>query len=129
MRNQQLSKLWNDIQLVYELNGFSVFLDMATKNGNCLIENLLIISNDNYFQIAFENESKELIQIKISKNYYLTEMWRNNTLEKRIMDNEDLANYEISGHRLNVSTEKLIEMVTNAIKPLLRDGKLKQIGI
>ena len=120
MRNQQLSKLWNDIQLVYELNGFS---------GNCLIENLLIISNDNYFQMQFENESKELIQIKISKNYYLTEMWRNNTLEKRIMDNEDLANYEISGHRLNVSTEKLIEMVTNAIKPLLRDGKLKQIGI
>jgi hypothetical protein len=111
-----LEKLWNDIKLIYDGFNFS---------SRLLIDDLMIISNDNYYQLYYKSNSDISTQIRIEKNYDLVRMWSN--------DNEvDMTNYKIHvevGNQIYTSENSMIELSYKVLTPFLREVKLKEIGI
>jgi hypothetical protein len=117
-----LEKLWNDIKLIYDGFNFS---------SRLLIDDLMIISNDNYYQLYYKSNSDISTQIRIEKNYDLVRMWSN--------DNEvDMTNYKIyvevdgnvpGGKQIHTSENSMIEISYKVITPFLREVKLNKIGV
>lgn len=111
-----LEKLWNDIGLIYDGFNFS---------SNLLIDDLMIISKDNYYQLYTYPANKNSIQIIIEKQYDLVKMWSD--------DNEvDMTNYKIHvevGDQIYTSENSMIELSYKVLTPFLREVKLKEIGI
>jgi hypothetical protein len=117
-----LEKLWNDIKLIYDGFNFS---------SRLLIDDLMIISNDNYYQLYYKSNSDISTQIRIEKNYDLVRMWSN--------DNEvDMTNYKIyvevdgnvpGGKQIHTSENSMIELSYKVITPFLREVKLNKIGV
>jgi hypothetical protein len=114
-----LEKLWNDIKLIYDGFNFS---------SRLLIDDLMIISNDNYYQLYYKSNSDISTQIRIEKNYDLVRMWSN--------DNEvDMTNYKIYVERsgdvqqIYTSEKSMIELSYKILTPFLREVKLNKIGV
>jgi hypothetical protein len=117
-----LEKLWNDIRLIYDGLNFS---------SKLLIDDLMIISNDNYYQLYYKSNSDISTQIRIEKNYDLVRMWSD--------DNKvDMTNYKIyvevdgnvpGGKQTLTSENSMIELTYKIITPFLREVKLKEIGV
>jgi hypothetical protein len=107
-----LEKLWNDIGLIYDGFNFSS-ID--------LVNDLTIISKDNYYQLYYDISTK----IRIEKQYDLVKMWSD--------DNEvDMTNYKINvevGDQIYTSENSMIELSYKVLTPFLREVKLKEIGI
>jgi hypothetical protein len=107
-----LEKLWNDIRLIYDGFNFSS-ID--------LVNDLTIISKDNYYQLYYDISTK----IRIEKQYDLVKMWSD--------DNEvDMTNYKIHvevGNQIYTSENSMIELSYKVLTPFLREVKLKEIGI
>jgi hypothetical protein len=111
-----LEKLWKDIRLIYDGFNFS---------SNLLIDDLMIISKDNYYQLYTEPTNKNPIQIRIEKNYSVVQMW------------SDTSEFDIINYKIHVEVDGKIELDENhkielsykVLKPFLREVKLKEIGI
>jgi hypothetical protein len=117
-----LEKLWNDIKLIYDGFNFS---------SRLMVDDLMIMSNDNYYQLYYKSNSDVSTQIRIEKNYDLVRMWSD--------DNEvDMINYKIyvetrgnvSGFSQVYTSEKsMIELSYKVMTPFLREVKLNKIGL
>ena len=111
-----LEKLWNDIQLIYE--GFNFSKEFQ-------IDNLIIISQDNYYNLHYAPDNKERVNIRIEKDYNLVRMWGGDVPY-------DMVNYKIhveSGNKIDLDEKHKIELAYKIITPLLREVKLQQIGV
>jgi hypothetical protein len=110
-----LEKLWNDIGLIYDGFNFS---------SRDLVNDLMIISKDNYYQLYYKQDDIST-QIRIEKQYDLVRMWG--------VDNEvDMTNYKIHvevGNQIYTSENSMIELSYKVLTPFLREVKLKEIGI
>jgi hypothetical protein len=110
-----LEKLWNDIGLIYDGFNFS---------SRDLVNDLMIISKDNYYQLYYKQDDIST-QIRIEKQYDLVKMWSD--------DNEvDMTNYKIHvevGDQIYTSENSMIELSYKVLTPFLREVKLKEIGI
>jgi hypothetical protein len=110
-----LEKLWNDIGLIYDGFNFS---------SRDLVNDLMIISKDNYYQLYYKQDDIST-QIRIEKQYDLVRMWSD--------DNEvDMTNYKIHvevGNQIYTSENSMIELSYKVLTPFLREVKLKEIGI
>ena len=110
-----LEKLWNDIQLIYDGFNFS---------SRLLVDDLMIISKDNYYQLYYKS-SDVSTQIRIEKQYGLVSMWSDN-------NEVDMTNYKIHvevGDQIYTSENSMIELSYKVLTPFLREVKLKEIGI
>ena len=58
-----LEKLWNDIKLIYDGFNFS---------SRLMVDDLMIISNDNYYQLYYKSNSDISTQIRIEKQCKLS---------------------------------------------------------
>ena len=110
-----LEKLWNDIGLIYDGFNFS---------SRDLVNDLMIISKDNYYQLYYKQDDIST-QIRIEKQYDLVRMWSD--------DNEvDMTNYKIHvevGNQIYTYENSMIELSYKVLTPFLREVKLKEIGI
>lgn len=116
-----VDKLWNDIRLIYDGYNF--------KN-NSLVDDLMIISQDNYYIVnfsRFDNLSKKriTIQIRIEKNYNLVSMWS----DSREVDMIDYKLTVQTNNKIEVDENHKIELSYKIITPFLREVKLKKVGI
>lgn len=112
-----LEKLWKDIQYIYDGFNFS---------SRLLIDDLMIVSNDHYYQLYYKPTNREeAIQIRIEKNYNLIKMWSD--------DNEvDMTSYKIHvevGNKVELDVNHKIELTYKIITPFLREVKLNKIGV
>jgi hypothetical protein len=116
-----LEKLWNDIKLIYDGFNFS---------SRLMVDDLMIMSNDNYYQLYYKSNSDISTQIRIEKNYDLVSMWSDIDV--------DITNYKIyvevdgnvpGGKQTYTSENSMIELSYKVITPFLREVKLKEIGI
>lgn len=112
-----LEKLWKDIQLIYEGLNFSKKL---------IIEDLMIISQDNYYLIHYQPDGLTPVQIRIEKDYNLVRIWGGDVPY-------DMSDYklhvEVDGEIWQKDENYKIELVYKVIKPFLREVKLKEIGV
>lgn len=111
-----LEKLWNDIRLIYDGLNFS---------SKLLIDDLMIISKDDYYQIYYEPTDKNPIQIRIEKKWSLVNMWSD---DKEV----DATYYNIHlevGNQIYVGEKQMVEITYKIITPFLREVKLKEIGV
>jgi hypothetical protein len=110
-----LEKLWNDIGLIYDGFNFS---------SRDLVNDLMIISKDNYYQLYYKQDDIST-QIRIEKQYDLVRMWSD--------DNEvDMTNYKIHvevGDQIYTSENSMIELSYKVLTPFLREVKLNEIGV
>lgn len=116
-----LEKLWKDIKLIYDGFNFS---------SRLMVDDLMIMSNDNYYQLYYKSNSDISTQIRIEKNYDLVSMWSDIDV--------DMTNYKIyvevggnvsGGKQTYTSENSMIELSYKVITPFLREVKLKEIGI
>jgi len=116
-----LEKLWKDIKLIYDGFNFS---------SRLMVDDLMIMSNDNYYQLYYKSNSDISTQIRIEKNYDLVSMWSDIDV--------DITNYKIyvevggnvpGGKQTYTSENSMIELSYKVITPFLREVKLKEIGI
>ena len=116
-----LEKLWNDIKLIYDGFNFS---------SRLMVDDLMIMSNDNYYQLYYKSNSDISTQIRIEKNYDLVRMWSDIEV--------DMTNYKIYVETRNnvsdfsqvyTSENSMIELAYKILTPFLREVKLKEIGI
>ena len=116
-----LEKLWNDIKLIYD--GFNF------KSG-LIVDDLMIISNDNYYQLYYKSNSDISTQIRIEKQYDLVRMWSDIDV--------DMTNYKIyvetrgnvtGVNQVYTSEKSMIELSYKIITPFLREVKLNKIGV
>jgi len=115
-----LEKLWNDIKLIYD--GFNF-------RSGLIVDDLMIMSNDNYYQLYYKSNSDVSTQIRIEKNYDLVRMWSDIDV--------DMTNYKIYVEKrlpgglsqVYSSENSMIELSYKVITPFLREVKLKEIGI
>jgi hypothetical protein len=116
-----LEKLWNDIKLIYEGFNFS---------SRLMVDDLMIMSNDNYYQLYYKSNSDISTQIRIEKNYDLVRMWSDIEV--------DMTNYKIyvevsgnvlGGKQVYTSENSMIELAYKIITPFLREVKLNKIGV
>ena len=116
-----LEKLWNDIKLIYD--GFNF-------RSRLMVDDLMIMSNDNYYQLYYKSNSDISTQIRIEKNYDLVRMWSDIEV--------DITNYKIyvevsgnvpGGKQVYTSENSMIELSYKVITPFLREVKLKEIGV
>ena len=101
-------QLYNHINTLY--NNF----DFKSK---LLIDNLIIIGNDNYYQLYLNISDTHKLQLKISKQYSI------------IKNTYYIFHYEITHEKESESYHDLIEFipkkVVDLILPTIRDFKLK----
>jgi len=116
-----LEKLWNDIKLIYD--GFNF-------RSRLMVDDLMIMSNDNYYQLYYKSNSDISTQIRIEKNYDLVRMWSDIEV--------DMTNYKIyvevdgnvpGGKQVYTSENSMIELSYKVITPFLREVKLNKIGV
>jgi len=117
-----LGKLWNDIQLIYDGFNFS---------SKLLIDNLMIISQDNYYLLHYQPEPDRWVlgenstQIRIEKDYNLVRIWGGDVPY-------DMVNYKIHvevGSQIELDENYKIELAYRIITPYLRELKLNKIGV
>lgn len=111
-----LGKLWNDIQLIYDGFNFSSTL---------LIDNLMIISQDNYYLLHYQPNDGDFTQIRIEKDYNLVRIWGGDVPY-------DMVNYKIHvevSSQIYTSENSMIELAYKIITPFLREVKLNKIGV
>ena len=111
-----LGKLWNDIQLIYDGFNFS---------SNLLIDNLMIISKDNYYILYYQPDGENSTQIRIEKDYNLVRIWGGDVPY-------DMANYKIHvevGSQIELDENYKVELAYKIITPFLREVKLNKIGV
>lgn len=117
-----LGKLWNDIQLIYDGFNFS---------SKLLIDNLMIISQDNYYLLHYQPNDGDFTQIRIEKDYNLVRIWGGDVPY-------DMVNYKIHvelhsklqvGSQIYRSENSMIELAYKIITPFLREVKLIKIGV
>lgn len=115
-QNIMLEKIWNDIRLIYEGLNYS---------SRLLIDDLMIISKDNYYQLYYKPTDKNPTQIRIEKNWSLVNMW------------SDDKEFDITYYNIHVEVDGQVELDENhkielsykIITPFLREVKLKEIGV
>jgi hypothetical protein len=116
-----LEKLWKDIKLIYDGFNFS---------SRLMVDDLMIMSNDNYYQLYYKSNSDISTQIRIEKNYDLVRMWSDIDV--------DMINYKIyvetrgnvSGfNQVYTSENSMIELAYKILTPFLREVKLNKIGV
>jgi hypothetical protein len=61
--NYNLERLWNDIRLIYEGFNFS---------SKQLIDDLMIISQDNYYLLQYKKDLEPVVNIRIEKTASIT---------------------------------------------------------
>lgn len=111
-----LKKLWEDIQTIHD--GF---------NFSGIIEDLMIISQDNYYLLHYD---KDCVRIRIEKDYNLVRLWGGDIPY-------DSTNYKINVEvsslnqhiQFYTSENSMIELTYKIITPFLREIKLKEIGV
>lgn len=116
-----LGKLWNDIQLIYDGFNFS---------SKLLIDNLMIISQDNYYLLLYLPPKEDVhtsisTQIRIEKDYNLVRIWGGDVPY-------DMVNYKIHvevGSQIELDENYKIELAYKIITPFLREVKLNKIGV
>ena len=111
-----LGKLWNDIQLIYD--GFNF-------RSKLLIDNMMIISQDNYYILHYQTNDEDFTQIRIEKDYNLVRIWGGDVPY-------DMVNYKIHvevGSQIYTSEKSMIELAYKIITPYLREVKLNKIGV
>lgn len=111
-----LEKLWNDIRLIYE-NRF--------KNQTGYIDNLVILSRDNYYLIHHKPPGGVNTEIIIEKDYNLVRMWGGDVPY-------DITNYKLKvevNNKVEVDQNNKIELAYKIITPFLREVKLNKIGV
>jgi hypothetical protein len=111
-----LEKLWNDIRLIYDGLNFS---------SKLLIDDLMIISKDDYYQIYYEPTDKNPIKIRIEKKWSLVNMWSD---DKEV----DATYYNIHAEvdsKIELDENHKIELAYKIITPFIRDCKLNKIGV
>lgn len=111
-----LGKLWNDIQLIYDGFNFS---------SKLLIDNLMIISQDNYYLLHYHPDNGDFIQIRVEKDYNLVRIWGGDVPY-------NMVNYKIHvevGSQIYTSENSMIELAYKIITPFLREVKLNKIGV
>ena len=111
-----LEKLWKDIRLIYDVFNYS---------SRLLVDDLMIISKDNYYQLYYKPTDKEPTQIRIEKNYSVVQMWSDTS-------EFDIINYkihvEVDG-RIELDENHKIEVTHKILTPFLREVKLNNIGV
>jgi hypothetical protein len=115
-----IGELWKDIRLIYDEFNFS---------SRGLVNDLMIISNDNYYQLYYKSNSDISTQIRIEKQYDIVRMWSD--------DNEvDMINYKIHVevdnriyNQIYTSEKSMVELTYKILMPFLREFKLNQLGI
>jgi hypothetical protein len=116
-----LEKLWNDIKLIYD--GFNF-------RSGLIVDDLMIMSNDNYYQLYYKSNSDVSTQIRIEKNYDLVSMWSDIDV--------DITNYKIyvetKGNVTGVSQvytseNSMIELSYKILTPFLRQIKIQELGV
>jgi len=116
-----LEKLWEDIRLIYDGFNFS---------SKQLIDDLMIISQDNYYLIKYRKDLEPVVNIRIEKNYSLVQMWSDDK-------DDNVTSYNIvvqvgnNGYfQENYKHEKqMIDFTYTIITPFLREAKLNKIGL
>lgn len=105
----KLEKLFFDIEMIYEEFKYKFPID-----------DIIIVSNDNYYNI-FKND----ISIKISKEYNLVNMWSDNS-------QNSTTHYTIQlyvGDQTYSVKKTIIEFTYKLITPILREVKLNKLKI
>ncbi len=115
-----IEKLWNDIRLIYDGFDFS---------GNLLIDDLIIVSNDNYYQLYYQKDDTST-GIRIEKNHSLVNMWSDNKEADVISYKIYVENKKDSGTtQVLTSEESMIKLSYKILTPFLRQIKLQKIGV
>ena len=112
-----LEKLWKDIKLIYDGLNFS---------SRLMVDDLMIISNDNYYQLYYKSNSDISTQIRIEKQYDLVRMWSDIDV--------DMINYKIyvetrgneDFSQVYTSEKSMIELSYKILTPFLREVKLNK---
>lgn len=111
-----MKNLWDDISLIYEGLYF---------RKRMLMDNLMIISKDNYYLLHYSPSGQTTTQIRIEKNYNLVRMWGGDVPY-------DITNYKLhveNGGKIELDENHKIELTYKIITPLLREVKLLQLEI
>jgi hypothetical protein len=109
--NYNLERLWNDIRLIYEGFNFS---------SKQLIDDLMIISQDNYYILQYKKDLEPLVNIRIEKNYNLSNII------------VVLPSYNIVvqvGNNGYKHEKQMIDLTYTIITTFLREAKLNKIGL
>lgn len=109
-----MKKLWEDIRLIYEGLNFSKRL---------IIDDLMIISQDNYYLLHYQPNDGDFTQIRIEKDYNLVRIWGGDVPY-------DMVNYKIHvevDNQIYTSEKSMIELTYKIITPHLREVKLNQL--
>lgn len=118
-----LEKLWEDIRLVYEGFNFS---------SKQLIDDLMIISQDNYYLIQYRKDLEPVVNIRIEKNYSLVQMWLDDKDDNGWDLNPYVTSYNIVvqvGNNGYKHEDQMIDLTYTIITPFLREAKLNKIGL
>lgn len=110
-----LEKLWKDIQYIYDVFNFSSI---------SLIDDLMIISRDNYYQLYYKT-NENTTQIRIEKDFNLVKMWSDDLTTQS-------QNYKIHvevDSKIEIDKNYKIELTYKIITPFLREVKLNKIGV
>lgn len=109
-----IEELYNHIETLY--NNF----DFKSK---LIIDNLIIIGKDNYYQLFLSLSDNHKLQLRISKQYSIIK----NTSGRRCVDY--ILNYEIidsnESQNYNEIKDKVPEQVIKLLLPTIREFKLK----
>jgi hypothetical protein len=111
-----LEKLWEDIRLIYDGFNFS---------SKQLIDDLMIISQDNYYLIQYRKDLEPVVNIRIEKNYSLVQMWSDDK-------DDNVTSYNIVvqvGNNVYKHEKQMIDLTYTIITPFLREAKLNKIGL
>jgi hypothetical protein len=109
--NYNLERLWNDIRLIYEGFNFS---------SKQLIDDLMIISQDNYYILQYKKDLEPLVNIRIEKHYNLSNII------------VVLPSYNIIvqvGNNGYKHEDQMVDFTYTIITPFLREVKLKELGL
>ena len=126
----QPKQLWDDLMFIWknkkgDLSTF-VWFD-GFQNPFSKLSGLAIASEDNWFQVSYNSSNWEVgreteLTFLIEKNYNLVSMWG---------DESDGLNFRIVGHYYGakLTEEGVLKQSRKALCPILRELKLKELGI
>ena len=86
-----MNELWQDISLIYE--GFNFI-------KNSIQEELVIISNDNYYVLYHNTDNP--IKVRIEKDYNLVRMW-----------SDESTDIDMTSYKLHVEVDGKVELDEN----------------
>ena len=111
-----LEKIWNDIRLIY---------DWYNLKSKLVINDLMIISKDNYYLVYHRPHRGETTQFRIEKNYNLVNIWS----DSKEVDITDYNLHVEVDSKIEIDEDYKIKLVYNIMTPYLREVKLKSVGI